>query len=583
MKGYFKALLMTLALILAALVTTNWTSQPTHATGPWYVAPSGNDSNPCTSPATACATINGAIAKASPGDTIYVTTGTYTGTGDEVVLLDKNVTLSGGWNNAFTTQDGISTIDGQVSRRGITVNSDVNATVDRFTIQGGTNPYAGGIYNAGTLTFTNGTILNNEHSGIGNYSNGTVILNNTVVSGNTASGIHVGSGTVTLNHSTVSSNLGCGISNHGTLTLNHSTISGNRYGCWIASGGGIWNEGTLTVNYSTISGNAPGEDGGGVLNKGGTLTLNNSIVSENTATTGGGIRNVGGNAILNNSTVSGNTAEYGGGINNDWGNLALHNCTITNNTATIFVGGIRASSPVTLQNTIVAGNMADTDPDCGGMIVSAGYNLLGNTTDCIFTPATGDLTNVDAQLGPLQDNGGATPTHALLSDSPAINAGDPAGCMGSTGLLTADQRGFARFGRCDIGAHEAQSIKTVNQSTALPGDPLTYTVAFQNGSVNIADFRITDTLPISLTYIDNSLTATSGNYGYNNGAITWTGSVNTREVVTIKFGTTVSQTASLGTSIVNSAVISGSGEVITRSATIYVGRRVYLPVVLKNQ
>ena len=60
--------------------------------------------------------------------------------------------------------------------------------------------------------------------------------------------------------------------------------------------------------------------------------------------------------------------------------------------------------------------------------------------------------NIDPKLGALQDNGGSTYTHALTTDSPAIDAGNPAGCIGSDGLLATDQRGALRFGRCDMGA-----------------------------------------------------------------------------------------------------------------------------------
>jgi len=126
----------------------------------------------------------------------------------------------------------------------------------------------------------------------------------------------------------------------------------------------------------------------------------------------------------------------------------------------------------------------------------------------------------------------------------------------------------------------AFSTKGVNQSTALPGDPLTYTIALSNiETINVTDIRVTDTLPISLTYISDSLTATDGSYGYNNSVISWTGSVNAGGAVTITFEAAVSQTIG---SIVNTAVISGGGEMITRTATVAVGRWLYLPVVLKK-
>jgi hypothetical protein len=69
-----------------------------------------------------------------------------------------------------------------------------------------------------------------------------------------------------------------------------------------------------------------------------------------------------------------------------------------------------------------------------------------------------DTITGDALLGPLDDNGGPTHTHALLSESPAINAGDNAAVPDE---LETDQRGpgfesIAR-GRVDIGAFEVQN------------------------------------------------------------------------------------------------------------------------------
>jgi len=64
---------------------------------------------------------------------------------------------------------------------------------------------------------------------------------------------------------------------------------------------------------------------------------------------------------------------------------------------------------------------------------------------------------VNPRLGPLQNNGGPTATHALLAGSPAIDAGDVGGCRGfDGGVLLTDQRGVERpFGPgCDLGAYE---------------------------------------------------------------------------------------------------------------------------------
>ena len=333
----------------------------------WYVASIGNDSLDCQMPATACATINSALAKDGflAGDTVFVANGMYTNTtGSEVVLIDKDIILVGGWDVAFTTQNGMSTIDGEGGRRGITVNSDVTVTIIRFFIQ-----------------------------------NGSVV-----------------------------SSGGGGIATSGTLTLNNSVVSDNTSG-W--GGGGIWNvRGTVTLNNSTVSANTSSY-GGGIYNSEGTMTLNNSTVSNNTSQDGigGGIANVG-TLTLNNSTVSSNTSQNSnfGGIYNGYGT-------------------------VTLQNSLLAGNTdAGLGPDCTGDIVSSGYNLIGNTTGCTFTANTGDLLNFNPQLFPLIVSLGV---HPLLPWSPAINAGNPAGCTDNLGNpLNTDQRGVARVGRCDIGAYE---------------------------------------------------------------------------------------------------------------------------------
>ena len=122
MKTHSKPILalVLLSLVVAAFVVPS--SRPAQAAGTWYVAPppTGSDSNDCLTPSTPCATINGAIAKGASGDTIKVAMGTYVGMDNYpvVVSIDKSVSLSGGWDMGFTTQEGRSTIDGENLRRG---------------------------------------------------------------------------------------------------------------------------------------------------------------------------------------------------------------------------------------------------------------------------------------------------------------------------------------------------------------------------------------------------------------------------------------------------------------------------------
>ena len=65
------------------------------------------------------------------------------------------------------------------------------------------------------------------------------------------------------------------------------------------------------------------------------------------------------------------------------GDLTLSNCTVSDNTAVSHGGGIYASSgSVTMQNTILGGNSASYSPECWGSIGSAGYNLVGDNSNC---------------------------------------------------------------------------------------------------------------------------------------------------------------------------------------------------------
>jgi hypothetical protein len=256
--------------------------QVAFAAGPWYVAPTGDDNNNCLSPASPCGTINGAVGKASSGDTVYVSIGTYTGSGDEVVLLDRDITISGGWDGSFNSVNELSVVDGEHLRKGILVNNGVTAVVEGFTIQNGSAIQGGGI----------------SLSGGGVYNGGTLTMNNVVITGNTAQN---GGGIA---------NGGGDSSSIGNLTLVNTWIDGNSAS---DAGGGIYNYiGTLIANNTSITNNTAGDAGGGIMNyccsgpNGGTVILNNSTVSSNSAGRGGGISN-NGYFTANSSTIAGNS------------------------------------------------------------------------------------------------------------------------------------------------------------------------------------------------------------------------------------------------------------------------------------
>ena len=396
-----------------------------------------------------------AISSGDSGDTVNIPTGTYTLTLGTELTIDKNLTLNGAGSGDTIIQAATSPSVADFRVFNIT---GANVAISGVAVQNG-NPSSdgGGIYNKGTMTLTNSTVSGNTANanfggGIRNF--GTLTVTNTTISGNTANfgGGISHNGTLTVTNSTVSDNTagvkGGGIYNSGTLILTDSTVSGNTGGS--STGGGIHNDGTLTLANSTVSNNTVAVQGGGITNNG-TVTLTNSTVSGNSTTgrftDGGGIYN---NRTLTliNSTVSSNTAvEDGGGIYNSStgtlpSTLTLTNSTVSGNTATSGTGGgiVTAFGTTELVNTIIAGNTASSAPDCSGSPTSLGHNLIGTSDGCSFTPATGDLVNVDPKLDPLSANGGPTKTHALMPGSPAIDSGDDT-VLGSPHNLTTDQRG----------------------------------------------------------------------------------------------------------------------------------------------
>jgi hypothetical protein len=395
----------------------------------------------------------------------------------------------------------------------------------------------GGLYvNGGSLTIATSTMANNQGGGGlgglggpdgtgqggGLYTGGTLTLSNSTLSGNSTQGHYYDSGggiynggTLTVSNSTLSGNGsidGGGIYNSfaKTLTVSNCTLSSNS----AAHGGGISNDGALTVSNSTLSGNGNiSSFGGGIYNYLGTLTVSNCTLSSNSAAYGGGINNFG-TLTVSNSTLSGNSAAgltgLGGGIwNGDTGRLTLTNVTLTANRANTAGGGlfVDRSSPL-VHNTMIAGNFRGAtgttrDDVFGALNPGDDYNLIGDGTGMtgLSDGVNGNLVGsasapIDPLLGPLQDNGGPTLTHALLAGSPAIDAGDPS----FTGPPFTDQRGFARVynGRIDIGAFEFQPVPSTltNTGSSEPGSLSQALVAAANpGALSDSTPAITSALP----------------------------------------------------------------------------------------
>jgi hypothetical protein len=214
-----------------------------------------------------------------------------------------------------------------------------------------------------------------------------------------------------------------------------------------------------------------------------------------------------------NSMLSANTANDAAGIRNVSGQFSMTHVTIANNTGV----GLRNTQtplvPTLIQNNLLANNSGG---NCAGtFLLSTDPNQQENLDSdgtCGF-PGVINLIGVDPKLGPLQNNGGPTQTHALLAGSPAI---DSAFCPTSPPVTT-DQRGVVRpidgnrDGQilCDIGAFEFLAFTlplplpgvgalTPRDAAASVGQPVTQTVTWDVpgplnwGSLTTIDYRLRD-------------------------------------------------------------------------------------------
>lgn len=502
---------MTVLIFLVALA-----ARPAHAATLTVDRADDSTVQNCTSTANDCS-LRGAISAANSGatgpDTIDfapgISTVTLTATGthennnaDGDLDITDDLTIDGGSGVTIEGTTGWSErILDIIGGASVATRTDV--TITDATIRNG-NATVGGIESSKG----GGIQVNGNATVIGGAS---LTLQQSTVTDNTAVGIgggiyDAGGSSITLQDSTVSNNTagnninggGGGIFSSGTVTLTNSEVTGNE---GVGLGGGIHfgsfaGSPTLTMTDSTVSGNTVA-NAGGFTNGGGiyffgstmTATINDSTVSGNTAASGsqatsagqgGGIYADSGTITLSNSTVSGNTAENGSQLDADGdgggvyvlgaATLTLANATIASNTAggpgTGGAGGGVFGAPgstTILRNTIVAANSADVAANFGAAPTSQGYNLFGENPGGI---AATDKVNSNPLLGPLANNGGPTRTHALLSGSPAIDAGNPATPGGGAPACAAtDQRGATRpqdgdgngTARCDIGAFEKGS------------------------------------------------------------------------------------------------------------------------------
>lgn len=480
--------------------------------------------------------------------------GCESGSGDDTIILPAGtyiLSITGGDEDASQSGDLDVTsnfklvgagaentiIDGGAIDRVLHVDpacTGIIVDISGITISNGMTPEStdniklsgGGILNCGNLAISDAKISDNKSFNIGSIryvGYGAGIYNQ-------AKGTLTGKSLLIFNNSQAQ---GAGVANEGVVILINSNVYGNITAGGPARGGGIinTNNGKATLINVTINNNRANSSGGGIANNSGALELVNSTINDNNSAGGGGILNEDdGSVHITNSTISGNSAWGGGGGITNHGLMSLTSVTIANNTSNSgLTAGLFNYNPgvLTIENSLlynnkVAGVLYNCSLRVGGHS-NYGYNLE-NGNSCSFT-AIGDKVNVDPLLLSLQDNGGSTYTHALTVGSPAIDAGNPAGCKaeGGTRDLLNDQRSFLRpvdgdgngSAICDIGAYEYGATPSAGSDLSIQawGSPnpvavdgnLTYNIVATNNGPQMADgVVITINLSPNVTLISTS-------------------------------------------------------------------------------
>lgn len=404
-------------------------------------------------------------------------------------------------NNSKIRYNTASLIGGGINDTGTT-----DMLISDSTVSGNTSTQrGGGLSISGSSRIRNSQISGNtamSGAGIISFSGG--IIENSTISGNVALSGNTGYDLCKDNRPNFPvpyPGYGGGILVRQNMpSFSNTTISSNQADC----GGGIAimsRQNTASLNTATISNNSAWQGGGMFiastsLNVPRSITIETGTISENYARFGAGIHLRNSNVTIKNLTAHNNRAGFsGGGVHlyrsqdaTQPTTLKMANVTLSNNTSGYYGGGFFAASrrpgqkdsSIEASNITVVGNRVTQTNNGAGIetivpsltlrnsIVwnTSGYdcfdsnNQLALDIDSSNILTTGTCTNnamaVDPMLEPLDDNGGASQTHALTRNSPALDAGVRAVCASSL-VSNLDQTGKTRpiGDDCDIGAFES--------------------------------------------------------------------------------------------------------------------------------
>lgn len=225
----------------------------------------------------------------------------------------------------------------------------------------------GGIYSAGNMSVSAGSLAGCHAKNVTLQNDGTVATAAGYSTGNLGGGIYKASGKLTISGGTVGGE-------------NSSDANTAAYG------GGIYygSTGDATMSAGSISGNTAAHDGAGIYHEAGKFTVSGGVISKNQATdNGGGIYKAGGTLTVSGGTIGGdddddaNTAANGAGIfAADGQTVTVSGGSITHNSATVLGGGIAVGG--ISAKLIFSGGPTVKDNKLNGVICNVELNYDSN-------------------------------------------------------------------------------------------------------------------------------------------------------------------------------------------------------------
>ena len=265
---------------------------------------------------------------------------------------------------------------------------------------------------------------------------------------------------------------------------------------------------------------------GAIDNRGGNVFIQRCTFTNNSSSAGPAVLNAlaGSYYFIMNSTFSDNhsTGDFDGILYSETvEGFEVHHSTIANNTGTApAINWANGGPYIGIYNSILANNFANgVASNCRSDEHVPTYASISTDGTCTGIA----MPNTDPLLGPLQDNGGHTHTHALLAGSPAI---DQAFLGGDITTPTVDQRGIARPQGAgnDIGAFEYFAPDSTPNAFSFTDQVIAPGKVATSNTITVSG--INQAAPISVV---------NGRYSINGGEYTLrAGTVSNGDTVTLR-------------------------------------------------